>query len=216
MGVFFRMIGRSGNIFVIFILMGITMLNAQKIVRKSVLDPETSFLVIDADNCFKVELATSESREIVVEAHIDGEYRDDLLVKLEHNGPTVELSAGFYPDFIQPNDKLSAHKVISIALQVQVPRNMRVSILGTATNVFAKGNFDHLKVVLDDGICNLDLFYGTAKVITRSGDINVRTKSAMFKTKTGFGKIESDSIPKGEDFYDISTTTGDIHLMKME
>lgn len=196
--------------------MGITMLNAQKIVKKSVLDPETSFLVIDAENCFKVEMVTSESKEIVVEAHIDGEYRDDLQVKLEHNGPLVELSAGFYPDFIQPNDKLSAHKVISIALQVQVPRNMKISILGTSTNVFAKGSYDRLKVVLDDGICNLDMFCGTAKVVTRSGDINVRTKSAVFETKTAFGKIESDSIPEGEDFYDISTTTGDIHLMKME
>ncbi|PIF00670.1 MAG: hypothetical protein CR994_04745 [Maribacter sp.] len=211
------MIGRTGNIFfVVFLLIGSAVSNAQKIVKKSIFDTDFTYLEINAETCFKVELTTSESKEIVVEACIDGEYRNDLLVKLEHNGPVIELSTGFYPGFVKPNDKLSAHKVISISLEVRIPNNMKVSLLGTSTHVFAKGSYDYLKIVLDDGICNLDSFSGMAEVITRGGDINVSAKSAMFETRTDFGKIESDSIPEGDDFYDLTTTTGDIHLMKME
>lgn len=204
------------NLLVVLLVMGFGYLHAQKVVRKSVLNPETSFINIDAENIFKVELSTAVSKVIEIQANIDGEYSDDLLVKIEKKGLSLEISAGFHPNFIHPNDKLSAHKVISISLQVHMPKNMEVNLFGTNTNVYAKGEFKNLRISLDDGSCNLDVFNGSAQVLTRSGDIYVYTKGATIKTKNSFGRIEGNIIPVGDDIFELTTITGDIHLMKTE
>ena len=87
------------------LLMSFGLLGAQKVIKKSVHNPGTSSILIDADDCFKVEITTTLSKEIVVEALIDGEYKNDLLVKIEEDGPSINISTGFQPDFIKPNDK---------------------------------------------------------------------------------------------------------------
>lgn len=206
--------GRS--LLVVLLVMGFGALHAQKVIRKSVLDPKVSFVTIAGENCFKVELSNTSSKTIGIQANIDGEYSDDLLLRIEEKGHSLEISAGFQPNFVQPNDKLSAHKIISISLQVQVPKNMKVRLVGTNTNVYAKGEFKNLLISLDDGSCNLDVSNGATQVLTRSGDIYVYTKGATIKTKNSFGSIEGNTIPKGKDIFDLTTITGDIHLMKTE
>ena len=196
--------------------MGFGLLTAQRVIKKSVFDPTASIITIDAENCFKVELSTSETKEIVVQAHIDGEYKNELVLHVVHHGPSVEISTDFQPYFVQPNDKLSAHKVLSISLEVQIPENMDVGIIGTSTNVFVHGEYAHLRVLLDDGSCNLSAIYGTMKITTRSGDINVYTKGATFLIKNSFGIVEREPIPEADVFFDLTTTMGDVHLIKTE
>lgn len=123
------------------------------------------------------------------------------MVKIEHIGSSLEISAGFHPNFIQPKDKLSVHKVISISFQVHIPKNMAICIIGTSTNVFANGEYANLQVLLEDGSYNLDAIHGTTKVLTRSGDIHVRTKGATFMTKNSYGSIEKETIPEADDFF---------------
>jgi hypothetical protein len=204
------------RIFVLVLLISIGLLNAQKVVKKSVRNPDTSSILIDANDCFKVEITTTLSKEIVVEALIDGEYKNDLLVKIEEDGPWIEISTGFQPNFIKPNDKLSAHKVISISLKVQVPEKMKVRFFGSNTNVYAKGSYKDLKVTLDDGNCNFQSIKGKAHVVTRSGDIYVYSKGANIETKNAFGNTEAENIPKGDDYFNLVTTTGNIYLKKTE
>jgi len=201
---------------VLALLLSFGLINAQKVVKKSVLNPETSYILINAANCFKIDLSTTSSKEIVVEALIDGEYRNDLLVKIEEDGPSITVSTGFHPDFVKPNDKLSAHKVISISLQLQIPENMKVRLIGTNTNVYAKGNYKDLKVTLDDGSCNIHSINGTVRAITRSGDIHVRSKEANIVTKNSFGSITENNIPMGTNDFNLITTTGNIYLNKTE
>jgi hypothetical protein len=76
------------------------MLNAQKLIRKSVLDSKVSCIIIDAEYCYQVVLSTSETKEIVIHARIEGEYKNNLLVKIKHIGPSIEVSAGFHPNNI--------------------------------------------------------------------------------------------------------------------
>lgn len=49
-----------------------------------------------------------------------------------------------------------------------------------------------------------------------AGDINVYAKGATFLIKNSFGIVEREPIPEADDFFDLTTTTGDIHLMKTE
>ncbi|MBT8306430.1 MAG: hypothetical protein KJN85_05805 [Maribacter sp.] len=206
--------GMKVFMFVLFISFG--MLNAQKVVKKAVQNPETSNLLIDANNCYQIDLTTTSAKDIVIEAFMDGEYKNDLLIKIEEDGPTIAVSAGFHPNFIKPNDKLSAHKVISIALKVQIPKNMKVNLFGVNANVYATGNYEDIRVTLDDGNCNFYTIMGMASATTQSGDIYVYSNGAIIETNTNFGLISNNGIPKGDNYFKLTTTKGNIYLRKTE
>lgn len=215
MGVFLCLKMRS-KIVVLVLLISYGSLNAQKMVKKTAFNPDTSFILIDANGCFKVEITATRSKEIIVAALIDGEYKNDLLVKIEEDGPFIEISTGFQPNYIKPNDKLSAHKVISISLKVQIPENMKVRLFGSNTNVYANGRYKDLRITLDDGTCNFQSINGIAHAVTRSGDIYVSSNGATIVTKNSFGSTEAGNIPKGDDYFNLITTTGNIYLKKID
>jgi len=126
------------------------------------------------------------------------------------------ISVGFHPSFIKPNDKLSAHKVISISLKMQIPENMKVRLNGTNCNVGANGIYDHLNVNLEDGICILDNVSKSANVVTQSGDIYIRTKGAVIESKSNFGNVFKADIPQSNNYFKLTSNTGNIHLNKTE
>jgi len=192
-------------------------LSAQKIVKKTILNPEIKAIQIDAKNCFEVKMMTSNTEELLVRATIDGEYKNDLILNLEEEGSNISVSAGFSPNFKNPNDKLSAHKVVSIALEINVPEFHRVQLNGTSCNVFVTGLFEQLKVTLNDGSCTIKEVSEKVTVITQSGNINVESKSAEIEAKSKFGKVQKNEIPDGEDNkYILTSTTGNINLSRIE
>ena len=129
-------------------------LHAQKLVRKAFIDPRTETIQIDAHYCYRIDLKTASSNEVEVSASMEGEYANDLLISIEQSGTTAMISADFQPLFINPNDKLSAHKVVSIALEIRVPEYKNVDVFGTNTNLYAKGKYENLYITLSDGQCN--------------------------------------------------------------
>src|SRR5690606_28318764 len=117
---------------VIIFLMGHCVLQAQKKVIKTIDNTSVSFIQIDGKNCFSLALETVDAPKITVEAAIDGEYLQDVLVNVKQEGATLLVSSGFQPNFVFPNDKLSAHKVISISLKISIPKNLKVTVYGTS------------------------------------------------------------------------------------
>jgi hypothetical protein len=79
------------------------MVHAQKMVVKTVENPDISFVQIDAKNCFSLALETVDIPKTTVAASIDGEYLQDLMVNVAQEGSTVLVSAGFQPNFVFPN-----------------------------------------------------------------------------------------------------------------
>ncbi len=190
--------------------------NGQKIVKKSIVNTEIASINIDVTNIFELSIDTAQGDEMVLEASIDGEYSKDLLVNVRESRNTLFVSTGFQPNFKNPNDKLSAHKVISIALKLLVPQQKKVMIYGTGCNVSAKGRYATLKVTLNDGSCHLESISGTAEVATQSGTISVSTASAKIRATSKYGNVERNQIPSGDTFYAVSSVTGDILFDKIE
>ena len=202
----------------IFIILFLTLnfLTAQKVVKKSIIDTSISSYQIDASNCFSINIQTVDTDEIVVEATIDGEYRNDLVLNVKEEGTSVVVSAGFQPNFKNPNDKLSAHKVVSIALEIQLPEYKNVRIFGTNSNIKVTGFYENLKITLNDGYCQLSRVEGKANVTTQSGDIIVKSKSAEISANSKYGKIATNLIPNGNTKYNLNTVTGNILLKRIE
>ena len=157
---------------------------------------------------------TARTKQVQVEASIEGEYSKDLLISIEEEGTTVRISAGFHPNFINPNDKLSAHKVVSIALQITVPEFKDVSIFGTNSNVEIEGKYQNLDVKLSDGRCKLNNVSEMVEVTTQKGDIWLSADSGAILAESAYGQVENDQIPKGQNQYTLKTVEGNIHLRK--
>lgn len=189
---------------------------AQKIVKKTVIGAAVTLVQIDAKNCFDINLQTSDSDEIQVEAIIDGEYKNDLMLNVRQEGSSILVSTGFTPNFMNPNDKLSAHKVISIALLIKLPQYQNVYINGTNCNVTASGKYENLKITLSDGNCNLSQVSEAVTILTQSGDITIHSTSAEIKAHSKFGNVQRNDIPIGNNRFILTTTTGNIYLNNNE
>lgn len=189
-------------------------LQGQKLVKKAFIDPRIESIQIDAQYCYKIDLRTAPTKEVQVSASIEGEYAKDLLISIEERGTTVLVSAGFQPIFIDPNDKLSAHKVVSIALQIRVPEYKKVSVFGTNSNVSATGKYGNLNITLSDGICTLENVSETVGVTTQKGDIWLTAPSGDILAESTYGQVEQENIPFGDNQFILKTVEGDIHLKK--
>lgn len=192
------------------------MLSAQKLIRKSLVDPDIRHISIDATNNFELSVSTSPSNEIKLEALIDGEYKNDLVLNLRRTGNTIAVSTDFQRDYQKPGDKLSAHKVISVGLEVMLPEHKRVTIFGTNCNVSAQGNYRNLKVSLADGRCLLTDVSESATVTTQSGTILVKASRAKILADSKYGSVEGEEIPMGDNQYRLVSVTGNIVLNKTD
>lgn len=198
------------------LLLTLQIANAQKAIKKSIVNSKISHIQIDVNNCFEIDLATSDSEELIIEAKIDGEYEKDLLLSVSEKGSTIIISAGFQPSFVYPNDKLSAHKVVSIALKVLLPKQKEVHVFGTNCNVVASGNYKFLKVSLNEGSCDLIDVADTVEVKTQSGQIKASYSDAIIHASSKYGKVLGSPSEKGNNSFNLSTVTGDIVLKRVE
>lgn len=184
--------------------------------KKAILNSKVEAIEIDASNCFEIKLNTSDTEEIMVKAIIEGEYEKNLILNLKEEGSNVSVSAGFAANFKIPNDKLSAHKVVSIALEIIVPEFQNVQINGTSSNVFVSGVYKQLLITLNDGICTLQNVSKKVTAVTQSGDINLKTKKAEIFAISKFGNVQKNDIPSGDSYFALTTTTGNIYLKRTD
>ncbi len=207
---------KRGVFYFLGLLLALQFSNAQKVIKKSIVNTDISHIRIDVKNCFGIDLATSDSDVLVIEAQFDGEYEKDLLLNISEKGSTIVVSADLQPNFVKPNDKLSAHKVISVALKVILPKQKDVHVFGSNCNVIATGVYDFLKVSLNDGRCDLINVSEAVEVNTHSGHISAKYSQAAIRAKSKYGKVIGTISKKGNSDYNLSTVTGDIHLKRVE
>lgn len=191
-----------------------TLVVAQKQLKRTIKASSINLLQINTDNCYELRIETAQTDEIVIEAQLEGEYSKDLELEVHQNGNTLVFAAGFRSGFVNPNDKLSAHKVVSIGLHVLLPEGKNVQIYGANTTVVVRGDYNDLNIVLADGYCELNQVSQTATVRTQSGDILVRTDSGSTKAVSKYGTVRQVVLPKGLNLYNLSTVTGNIELRK--
>ncbi|MDB4291956.1 hypothetical protein N9954_01010 [Maribacter sp.] len=203
-------------LFFFIVLFSVHYAYGQTLIEKTIVDSHIDFIEIDASNCFDIVLETIEGDEMRIGAKIDGEYHKDLILNVREAGNTLQVGAGFQPNFKKPNDKLSAHKVVSIALHIRLPEGKRVALNGTSCNVSAKGAYLNLQVSLNDGQCFLQQISENVTVRTQSGDIAVISDYATIEADSKYGEVGKNKIPKGDNRYLLKTVTGNIRFSKME
>lgn len=170
----------------------------QKIIQKEFDVKNIHTLFIDDDAVYTISIVSSEIEKIKMLLHISGEYSENIVVEEKLSDGTLFLTTGFTPFFVKENDKLAAHKVMALQMEIFVPTNISVVIKSKLSSVFTKGKFKNLAMVLENGSCVLTDFIGNAHLKSTNGDINViasKNVSGEAISKNGTVEIE---LPKSQ------------------
>ena len=206
----------QGRFFMLLFLLFTTLGYAQKRLDR-VIDASTLTKVqIDAERIYQVELESAEVGQIRVETFIEGEYQSELTVSSRQEGSTLFLEGVFMPSFENPNDKLSAHKVLSVRLKMVVPSHLMVVLYGSATRVVASGYYNDLVIRTQKGPVLLDRVEGLIKVKTATAEIRTREVSGSLTAESSYGKVYRGSLREGNSDIRLESVNGNIYVNKEE
>ncbi|WP_420570955.1 hypothetical protein [Kordia sp.] len=168
----------------LFLLLSMTCF-AQKITQQSVAIHEIDEIRINTDKIFQLNIFSSNDDVVKIETKMEGEYYRDINVITATKNKKLQLTCEFAEGFELPNDKLSAHKVFSITMNMYIPQKLKVQLEGEETQVHVQGNYKKFWAVLISGNYTLENFYGEAKIQTKKGNIHyIKKKKPTFELKT--------------------------------
>ena len=202
----------KGSVLLLFLFFGASHGYGQKRVTKTLVNPEITAINIDGNLAYRVVLETADTREVSVEARMDGEYQRELLVNFREEGNTLYLETRFSPEFRFPNDKLGAHKVVSVSLKVTLPQDRQILFTAGSCEVSASGRYRDLKIVFNDGLCDLSHSAENTEVRTGKAPIVARLHSGVVEAESRYGEVHLDPIPEGGHHLILYSTEGDISV----
>jgi len=191
-------------------------LSAQTIVQKSINSEEEYFIQILAKQCFKVEVSTSDNPAVTVEAVMDEEYQDNLLIPIVQEGSTLTISTSFNSLLKKSDIKLNALRKPAIALKVQVPHGQRVEVQGSVADVTLQGEYRELEVALSTGKCTLLGQAEKTTVNTQKGDIVLQENAGSGVVRSRFGKVFGSLSNSGGRRFSLQSIEGNIYLSKIQ
>ena len=187
----------------------------QRILNKSLVSDGARFFYLDADQAYRIELETNKDDQIDVRAVVEGEYAEAMLIDLRKEGSNVFISPVFSPGFQTKNDKLSAHKVVSVSLWISLPEDISLSVVGSSSHISVRGRYQKLSVELEEGRCDLDDLQGIIGVLTASAEIRVSAKEGVVRAQSEHGSLTMEKLPLGEAEYNLRSDTGDIIVQRI-
>lgn len=144
---------------------------AQKITQETLSTYEINEIRINTAKIFQLNIISTNDRFIKIETKMEGEYFRDLNIITETKNKQIQVSCELAEGFEIPNDKLSAHKVFSVVMNVFIPKKLQVQLEGDDTQVQIQGTFKRFLALLISGNFTLNNFISNAEIQTKKGNI---------------------------------------------
>ncbi len=169
---------------------------------------------IESDEVFLVSVIASPISEIFIKTHSEGEYFDNIQLNSKVEDGTLILSSE-YPEILSGGyDKLSAHKVFSLEIEMRIPENLELDITSNIASLVAEGNYKTILANLKQGYCHLFNFSGAADINTYGGDILVETDHGIIEADSRYGTIEIPDFLPGRNAIRLTSINGNIKVYK--
>lgn len=140
---------------------------------------------INSEKIFQLNIYSTDENVVKIETKMEGEYYRDVNVLTATKKKQLHISCEFAEAFQLPNDKLSAHKVFSITMNIYIPKQLEVQLKGHETQVFVQGNYRKFWSMLISGNYTFENFSAEAKIQTKKGNIQyIRQKLPIFEVAT--------------------------------
>jgi len=189
-------------------------LYSQKIIEREFSFNEIETLLLHDNLSSSIVIKSSPRSNIVVRLHNAGENSENIILKEEVIDKTLSLTSMFSPFFIKINDKLAAHKVLSIEYEIEVPEFIKIDIQSKLASVKIYGCFKDARIMLNEGNCNLINYCGNANIQTKMGDIHIKSsQQAIGKAFSKYGKVKN-LLEKGENIILAESIHGDIIMIE--
>ena len=165
---------------------------------------------------YSINLLTHKSPSIIIEAKVEGENNEHIVISNKRFMQSLYVSSNFQPTFEDANDKLSAHKIISIELDIKVPEQKTIYIKSDIANITGEGSYRKLTLELANGNCRITNFSGNALVNTIGGNIEIHSNFAKINTNSKHGNIITEKLSIGDNTIDLNSINGNITVTKSQ
>lgn len=159
-----------------------------------------------------LKLTTHASDEVALSTQSEGEYQLQYVVVTQHEDRWLTVYPQRVPAFNTPNDKLSAHKVIAMTLEMQIPEAIVVEIEATRGAIDISGRYRELKVQLDEGSLKMTHRAEQSVIKTKGASVFLNVDSGMIESNTETGRVIGSILPNQNYRYQISSQNGPIYL----
>ncbi|WP_162533602.1 hypothetical protein [Dokdonia sp. Dokd-P16] len=173
-------------------------------------------LYINSNEIFEITITAADTDQITVHTIIDGEIFASTLLNTAIASNVLKITTGKTPDYEPFNDKLSAHKVMAIELEITVPVGLNVSVYSTLAGVGTYGAFGQVHMDLGRGHFKGEgfRFRESATINTISGSIELDIDKAHVTAQSRNGTIViSPEITLGPTLK-LQSIHGDITIVK--
>ncbi|RZV68786.1 MAG: hypothetical protein EX254_01775 [Flavobacteriaceae bacterium] len=190
--------------------------HAQKRMVKSFSADNIDVINFKFDQIYLIELNSSETQKIQIEAQVEGENSEHIVLTNRKYANGLFISSDYQPAYKDENDKLSAHKVISVFLSIKVPKEKTIYLKSDIANVKARGDFKKLTIELVNGNCDIADFYGNALINTQEGNIDLTADNAKVSAQSESGKVSAEELIEGLNEIELYSRNGDITITKSQ
>lgn len=202
------------KLLLIFLLICGNAVLAQRNTQEKIDASSIKSIRIESDEVFLVKVKTAPVSEISIKTHSEGEYFNNILLDSKVENGELILSSE-YPEMLTGGyDKLSAHKVFSLEIEMQIPENIELVVSSNIASLITEGTFKAVYANLKQGYCHLLNFSGAADINTYSGDILVETGSGIIEADSRHGSVEIPDFLPGRNPIRITSIDGDIKVRK--
>lgn len=182
---------------------------------EQVLDVENiEKILLQSDEIYKVTVRTAPVQKISIKSRADGEYFNNISLDAEVAGERLILKSRFREILQSGFDKLSAHKVFAMEVELLIPEGLEVEINSNVASVYLSGYYDRVFVQLKGGSCYLNDFTGDAVINTFDGNITVDTSAAIIEAESRHGKVEIPIISSGIHSISLHSINGNIKVQE--
>lgn len=190
--------------------------HAQHITKKTYSAEDITSVNIIGENIFKISVETQPINEIRIHSRIEGENSESIVLVDRSSDENFNIEAKFQPIIKNPNDKLSAHKVISIEVELVIPENLNLLVYLHDADINIVGQYNKTLVSSNNGNIFLDDFLGDLKIFTQNGNIFLSTNNVKVSTTSKNGIVKKEKLDSGKNKIDIKTINGDITIIKSQ
>lgn len=186
----------------------------KKIEQIIAIDEVVTHLMFDLDNVFTIKLSSTKSNQVIIKAISEGEYANHFVITKKRENQTLHISGNIAFTFPNNQDKLSAHKVHAIAVEILVPEHLLTFVSSDIGNVSITGKYTSLETNLHSGNCYLSNVLGYFDIKTVNGDINLTTNSGVVNAVSKSGIITLEVLANGKSNFQLKTAKGNIKVAK--
>ena len=173
-------------------------------------------IFIESDQVFQIYVKTTNSDQLVISTEVEGETFETLEIDTRLQNELLYVTTGRSVGFKAFDDKLAAHKVLSVVLHIELPKNKELWVNSSLASVEAQGAFSYVNLNLSGGRVDLLNFSGNGVVNTLRGAIAIETQNTAVKASSRNGTVDVASSPLQLYELVLKTVDGDISVSQSE